>query len=107
MSANMPKISKYKMFKGVTSFIAGAGAGSIASSAAKSFIPTDANIVKKVACVVGTFAISGIVGDAASKYTSNYIDDTAAQVHEVKKAWRNEQSKRDAETKNNEKKDEN
>lgn len=101
MSANMPHISKYKMFKGITSFVAGAGAGSIAGSAAKTFIPSDANIVKKVACVVGTFAISGIVSDAASKYTSNYIDDTAAQIHEVKKAWRNEQSKRDAEAKEN------
>jgi uncharacterized protein (DUF697 family) len=80
-------ISWFQMAKGVTSFVAGAGAGSIASSAAKTFIPTDASAVKKVACVVGAFALSGITADAASKYTSNYFDDTYSQVMQAKKLW--------------------
>ncbi|WNN94553.1 hypothetical protein SEA_LEWANDO_50 [Arthrobacter phage Lewando] len=90
-------ISYFQLAKGVTSFLAGAGAGSIASNAAKSFIPEGANPIKKVACVVGAFAISGIAADAASKYTTNYFNDTRDQVNQVKKTWKEEQDKRKAE----------
>jgi uncharacterized protein (DUF697 family) len=100
MSTNMPHVSKFKLAKGITSFIAGAGAGSIASNAAKTFIPADANVVKKVTCIVGAFAISGIAADAASKYTNHYFDDTYVQVQQMKKVWKEEQDKR-----KNEKKD--
>ncbi|UQS94723.1 hypothetical protein SEA_ZEINA_49 [Arthrobacter phage Zeina] len=101
-------ISWFQMAKGVTSFVAGAGAGSIAGNAAKSFIPTDASAVKKVTCIVGAFAISGIAADAASKYTTNYFNDTYSQVMQAKKLWEEgtaERNKRKDSEKNDDKKD--
>ncbi|WNT45431.1 hypothetical protein SEA_ARGAN_47 [Arthrobacter phage Argan] len=104
-------ISWFQMAKGVTSFVAGAGAGSIAGNAAKSFIPTDASAVKKVTCIVGAFAISGIAADAASKYTTNYFNDTYSQVMQAKKLWNegmeeNKKRKDDAKKSEDDKKDE-
>lgn len=99
-------ISWFQMAKGVTSFVAGAGAGSIAGNAAKSFIPTDASAVKKVTCIVGAFAISGIAADAASKYTTNYFNDTYSQVMQAKKLWNESMEERKKDAKNDDKKDE-
>ncbi|UVK58709.1 hypothetical protein SEA_GANTCHERGOBLIN_47 [Arthrobacter phage GantcherGoblin] len=95
-------ISWFQMAKGVTSFVAGAGAGSIAGNAAKSFIPTDTSAVKKVTCIVGAFAISGIAADAASKYTTNYFNDTYSQVMQAKKLWNEGMEERKKDSKKSE-----
>lgn len=65
---------------GVTSW----GAGVIVKNAIASTTPADLGAIKKIGVVVGTFAVAGLVSDAASQYTGRIIDDCVNAYETVK-----------------------
>lgn len=76
-------MSALNVFKTVAAIVVSTGAGAIVGNTVKLTTPEDVKLISKVAIAAGGFALSGIVADAASKYTENEIDSTIAQVKEV------------------------
>lgn len=70
-------MNKLNILKSATGMIVSAGAGAIVGNAIKMSTPADVKTIGKVLIAVGGFALSGMVGEAASKYTSDSIDELA------------------------------
>lgn len=68
-------MNKLNIVKSVTGLIASAGAGTVVSNAIKATTPAELTKLNKVMIGVGSFAITGIVGAAASGYVEAMIDD--------------------------------
>lgn len=75
-----------KVFKGAADIIVSIGAGAIVTNAIKATSPEDMKLVKKLSVAVGGFVISSMVADAASKYTSEKIDEGVQAVKDAKNA---------------------
>lgn len=74
------------IFKTVTTLLVSTGAGAIVGNAVKATTPAEINTLNKVTIAAGSFALSGLVGAAASKYTAKQIDDTVTQIQALKQA---------------------
>jgi hypothetical protein len=74
------------VFKTVTELAVTTGVGAIVSNAAKSAVPANAHIVKKVTIAFGTFILSSMVAEQAVKYTEDKIDQGLQQYNETKEA---------------------
>jgi hypothetical protein len=74
------------VFKNVAELAVTTGVGAIVSNAAKSAIPANAHIVKKVTIAFGTFILSSMVAEQAVKYTEDKIDYGLQQYNETKQA---------------------
>jgi hypothetical protein len=68
-------MNAYKAIKGITGLVVSAGAGAIVTNAIKATTPEDVKTLKKISIVIGTFAVSGVVADAAVKYSNKSFDD--------------------------------
>lgn len=65
-------------------FVASAGAQEVVGNVIKSTTPSDLNKYKKGLVVVGTFVISGMIGDAAVRYVDRQIEDLKEVFQEAK-----------------------
>lgn len=74
------------VFKNVAELAVTTGVGAIVSNAAKSAVPANAHIVKKVTIAFGTFILSSMVAEQAVKYTEDKIDFGLQQYNETKQA---------------------
>lgn len=79
-------MKKLDILKGVTSIVVSIGVGAIVSNVVKATTPEGVKLVTKVCLVVGGAALSGLVGDAVSKYVGDQIDIVANDVQAV---WNN------------------
>lgn len=70
-------MKKLDILKSASGLIVSAGAGAIVGNAIKMTTPADAKIMNKICIGVGGFVLSSMVGDLASKYTADSIDDAA------------------------------
>lgn len=70
-------MNKLSILKSATGMIASAGAGAVVGNAIKASTPVDIKTSGKVLVMVGGVVLSSMVGDMASKYTANSIDDMA------------------------------
>lgn len=74
--------------KGVVDLAVSAGAGAVVGNAIKMSTPADAKKIQKISIAVGGFVLSGLVGAQASKYATEQIDTTLAQIKEVKASFK-------------------
>lgn len=77
-------MNKLNILKSATGMIVSAGAGAIVGNAIKASTPADVKTVGKVLIAVGGFALTGMVGEMASKYTSDSIDEVAEAFNKTK-----------------------
>lgn len=70
-------MNKLNILKSATGMIVSAGAGTIVGNAIKASTPADVKTVNKVLIAVGGFALTGMVGEMASKYATDSIDEVA------------------------------
>lgn len=80
----------FKIVKGISSLAVSVGAGAIVTNAIKATTPEDVKMIKKIVITIGGFAVSGIVADAASRYSNKTFDDakktydeTVNKVHNI------------------------
>lgn len=76
-------MNKIEIAKKVVGLTVQYGSGLIISGIVRSNV-APANIIQKVGVTVGVFAISGAVGNAASKYTDLMIDEIVDAYKELK-----------------------
>jgi hypothetical protein len=79
----MPKI---EIAKKLVSTVVSYGSGIIVYSIIRNNLPDDLPPHKQAAVAVASFAVGGMVADAASTYTDKLIDETVAAYIEVKEA---------------------
>ena len=77
-------MNKMKLFKTITGTIASAGAGAVVGNAIKATTPVDIKTSGKVMVVIGGVVLSSMVGDLASKYTSDQIDEVVENLNSNK-----------------------
>lgn len=70
--------------KTVTELAVATGVSSIVSNAAKSAVPENARLIKKISIGVGTFILSNMVADQAVKYTKDKIDKGIEEYEKTK-----------------------
>lgn len=70
-------MNKLNLLKSTTGLIVSAGAGAVVGNAIKASTPEDVKTAGKVLIVIGGAVLSSMVGDMASKYTADSIDDVA------------------------------
>ena len=68
------------LVKTVVEVVVSVGVGAVVGNAIKASTPTNTHVVKRVAIGVGGFVLSSMVGDLATKYTNETIDDTADKI---------------------------
>jgi hypothetical protein len=61
------------------------GVGAVVGNAIKASTPANVLVVKRVAIGVGAFVLSSMVGDMATKYATDTIDDTAGKIKKFMK----------------------
>jgi hypothetical protein len=61
------------------------GVGAVVGNAIKASTPANVHVVKRVAIGVGAFVLSSMVGDMATKYATDTIDDTAGKIKKFMK----------------------
>jgi hypothetical protein len=76
-------MNTFKAIKGITGLVVSAGAGTLIANAVKATTPEDVKTLKKISIVVGTFAVSGIVADAATRYSNKTFDDVKQAYDQV------------------------
>ncbi len=79
------KIDPIKTSKFVITAATSWGAGVIVKNAIATTTPADIGSMKKIGVMIGGFAVSGIVADAASRYTGGIIDQCVDAYEQVKK----------------------
>jgi hypothetical protein len=79
------KINPITVTKVIATGAASYGAGVIVKNAINMTTPADINTIRKVGIFVGSFAVAGIVSDAASKYTGGIIDQCVDAYEQIKK----------------------
>lgn len=72
------------IFTFVVESVASVGAGAVVGNVVKATTPETVSTAKRVAIGVGSFVLSNMVRDAASKYTKDGIDATVEQLQELK-----------------------
>lgn len=74
--------------KGIVDLAVSAGAGAVVGNAIKQSTPADVKTINKISLAVGGFVLSGLVGAHASKFATDQIDSTIAQIKEVKASFK-------------------
>lgn len=70
-------MKKLDILKSVAGLVVSAGAGAVVGNAIKASTPEDIKNLNKVLVAIGGFALTGMVGEMASKYTAEQIDQLA------------------------------
>lgn len=78
-----------KIVTTVTDLAVGVGVGTVLTNAVKATTPTGMKPYMKVFVFVGSAALSGLVGSAASDYTVKQIDDISDSFKEIKENLNN------------------
>ncbi len=68
------------LLKAAVEIVVSVGVGAVVGNAIKASTPDSVTTLQKVMIGVGGFVLSGMVGDMATKYTSETIDDTVEKV---------------------------
>lgn len=76
-------MKKLELIKTGVGIIVSVGVGGIVSNAIKSTTPDTAGTIKKVCIGIGSFVISSMLTDEATKYTDKKIDETVNQIKET------------------------
>lgn len=79
----MNPIGIAKTVAGVASSV---GVGAIVKNAINMSTPDNITKLQKVSIVVGTFVLSGMIGEMATKYVNTQIDNTVEQFQQAKEA---------------------
>lgn len=69
-----------KVFKAATNIVVSVGAGAVIKNAIRATTPEDVKKIGKIGIVIGGFAISGLVADAAVKHVDNMTDEFVTAV---------------------------
>jgi hypothetical protein len=64
----------YGLVKGLLQLAAGLGGGFIVTDVVRATVPASSGLLRNVCKSVATFALGGLVGDLASKYTGELMD---------------------------------
>lgn len=73
------------IFKGAATLIISAGVGTIVGNTVKHTTDSaNLNLINKVAVGVGTFALSGFIGDMVSRHTVEQVDEALETIEDVK-----------------------
>lgn len=73
------------ILKPVASIIVSASAGAVVGNAIKASTPDTVSTASKVLIGIGGVVLSSMVGDMAAKYSSDQIEDVAAQLETLNK----------------------
>ena len=76
-------MNKLSIFKDVADVVVSIGVSSIVGNAIKMTTDPEAKLLKKIAIGIGGIVLSGMVGDLASKYTNQQIDNAVASVSSI------------------------
>jgi hypothetical protein len=76
-------MSKLEILKSVSELAVSIGVSSIVGNAIKMTTDPNAGKFKKLAIGFGGFVLANMVGDAATKYSSQKIDDTADKISRI------------------------
>lgn len=68
------------LVKTVVEITVSVGVGAVVGNAIKASTPAGIHVVKRVAIGVGGFVLSSMVGDMATKYATETIDETASKI---------------------------
>jgi uncharacterized membrane protein len=74
------KHEKLDLLKSLAGFIVSMGVGAVVGNAIKASTPTDIRRFSKITYAVGGFVLSNMVGDFASRYVSDQIDEVAENI---------------------------
>lgn len=69
--------------KSIVGLTASIGVGTVVENAVKAITPVDISKFGKVATVIGSIVLTGMVGIAAEKYTDGQIDKAVEFVHNL------------------------
>ncbi len=69
--------------KSVVGLVASIGVGTVVGNAVKATTPANISKFGKIATVVGSVVLTGMVGIAAEKYTDGQIDKAVEFVHNL------------------------
>lgn len=73
------------LVKTVVEITVSVGVGAVVGNAVKASTPAGIHVVKRVAIGVGAFVLSSMVGDMATKYATDTIDETAGKIKKFMK----------------------
>lgn len=73
------------LVKTVVEITVSVGVGAVVGNAIKASTPAKTHVVKRVAIGVGAFVLSSMVGDMATKYATDTIDETAGKIKKFMK----------------------
>lgn len=73
-----------KIVKPAVTLIASVGVGVVVSNVVKSSTPVDVNLLNKVLIGAGSFALTTVIADAATKSINAQIDEISSAVSTVK-----------------------
>lgn len=68
-------MNPFNAIKATTGLVVSMGAGAIINNAIRATTPEDIKMIRKITIVVGGVAVSGLVADAAVKYSNKTFDD--------------------------------
>lgn len=72
------------LIKSVSEIVVSIGVGAVVGNAIKASTPSTVTTLQKVMIGVGGFVLSGMVGDMATKYTSDSIDGTVDKIKQMR-----------------------
>jgi hypothetical protein len=78
-------LTPHQVTKLTVTGVASWGAGVVVKNAIAVTTPADLTTMKKVGVMVGGAAIAGIVGDAASRYSGDIVDQVFDAYEQIKK----------------------
>jgi len=79
-------MNKLELLKSAAELIVSIGVSSVVGNAIKASLPENTKVVRKVAVGIGGFVLSSMVGDMASKYATESIDEMAVKLTSVVKS---------------------
>ena len=79
----MKKVSKIELLKTAAALVVSVGVGAIVGNAVKHTTPSDVKQLAKACIKLGSFVLTGVVGDMAAKYTEDKIDSAVSTVKDL------------------------
>lgn len=76
-------MKKLEMIKAAGEIVVSVGVGLIVGNAIKSTTPNNMGLIKKICIGVGSFILTSMVGDCATKYAEQKFDEAVDQVKEM------------------------
>lgn len=78
-------MKKLEAIKSVAALVVSIGVGAIVSNIVKGTTPSNAKTLLRVCVAIGSFVLTGLVSEAATKYTEKTIDETVDMLRDVVK----------------------